>query len=275
MQKSVRPHGSRWMLPLLFVLGGAVTVGLVQIAQKTFTASASSWLPIWHYVILGILSIVVITALIRRAQSRFLWEVVFTLAVFLGTWYVFLLLGLSVFISLMIALGFIVLHIALHLAIIHNIFFFLGCVGAGILFAGWFPPELLVLILVAFTVYDMVAGPPGGPIEHLAKRLVSFGLIPGFAFPNRVSGFIKDLDSIQKGGWVLLGTGDVILPLSLVASASRWGIASGVLVMLGMLLGSLFLIARKDLHPRAALPPLAAGAAVPFLILLFIRNFVI
>jgi presenilin-like A22 family membrane protease len=274
-EKGERAHGARWMIPALFFLAGTFVVCLIRAAVAGLPAASQPWLSAWQYVALAVLSVVVTGALLKRAQSRFLWEALFAFAVCYGTWFVFLLLGLSTLPAAASALALAVVHLFLRNAAIQDIFFFLGCTGAAILFASWFPPELLILLLVAFTVYDMVAGPPGGPIERLAKKLVSFGLIPGFVFPSALKGFLGDVEDLRKDGWVLLGTGDVILPVSLVASAAMWGAFPGLAVTLGMLLGSLFLVARPDLHPRAALPPLAAGAAVPFVIMIFLRDFIL
>ena len=273
MPKKIPVHSARWMLPVLYFVAGISTIALVRTAPTTIAQNAA-WLPLWQYVVLALFAGVMIFAILRRAQSRVLWEVLFTIAIFLGVWYVLLLLRIPLGVSLFAAALLTIMHLFIHIAAYHNFFFLLGSIGAAIIFSSWLPSEGVLIVLVAFTVYDMVAGPPGGPIERLAKRLVSLGFIPGFALPERVRGLALELDDIRNGGWVLLGTGDVILPLTLVASASVWSASSGAVVVLGTLFGSLILIARPDMHPRAALPPLAAGAAVPFLILLFSRVFI-
>ncbi|MCR4278758.1 MAG: hypothetical protein NUV81_02525 [bacterium] len=265
-------HAARWLVPTLFVVAGFFTILLVRNSASSLVEYAVP-IPAWAYLLFFLIAVIVLTFLRKRTRTRVLWEALFTTAIFLGIWYVFLLLRLPFGVSLLIASFITVLHIFIHVALFHDVFFLLGSIGAAVIFAGWLPAEVLLVILVGFTVYDMVAGPPGGPVQHLASLLASLGFIPGFAFPEKGSDIFQDLDAIGSGNWVLLGTGDVVLPLALVASASGWNIASGVVVTLGMLLGALFLIARRDLHPRAALPGLSAGAAVPFLILLFVHAF--
>jgi hypothetical protein len=65
----------------------------------------------------------------------------------------------------------------------------------------------------------------------------------------------------------LLGAGDLILPLSLVARAAFRGPLPAALVLACLVVSTLFLTRRDVFHPRAALPSLAAGAAVPFVLL--------
>lgn len=272
MARPKHRHAARWLVPALFAVAGAVTIPLVRNRASSLGEFAPP-IPMWLYAGLFVAVSAVFLFVRKRMRARLLWEVFFTAAIFLGAWYFLLLGGVSFGVSLLIVAGMAVLHIFFHIAALHNLFFFLGCVGAAVIFAEWLPAEALLLVLVGFTVYDMVAGPPGGPVERLARQLTSIGFIPGFAFPARARDFFRHVDSAVSGNWVLLGTGDVILPLALVASAAAWDAMSGVAVTLGMLLGALFLIARKDLHPRAALPSLAAGAAVPFLVILFIRAF--
>jgi len=272
MHTKAHLHAARWLVPTLFVVAGFITVFLV---RRTASSLAEYTVPIpsWAYLLFFAIAVVVLSFLRKRTRTRVLWEALFTTAVFLGIWYVFILLNLPFGVSLLLASFFTILHIFIHLVVFHDMFFLFGSIGAALIFAGWLPAEVLLIVLVGFTVYDMVAGPRGGPVQHLAERLSSLGFIPGFAFPEKFVDIFHDLDSIGTGNWILLGTGDVVLPLALVASASGWSVASGIVVTLGMLLGALFLIARRDLHPRAALPGLSAGASVPFLILLFMHAF--
>ncbi len=267
----IKTHTARFAVPSLFLVAGLLTIATIG-RISTVSPFSHALLSTGQYIALAVFAFIFVLALLKRARSRMLWEVLFTLAIFFGVWYVFLILGFSVGISVLIAAVLTILHLFIQIPLYHNAFFLVGGIGAAIVFAGWFPPEVLLLILVAFTVYDMVLGPPGGPIVHLTKRLVSLGFVPGFVFPERLRGYVSGMDEERRRSWVLLGTGDVVLPLVLVAHAASWGFWEGVVVMLGMMLGSLSIIARFDLHPRAVLPALAAGTAVPFLALLFSRG---
>ena len=55
--------------------------------------------------------------------------------------------------------------------------------------------------------------------------------------------------------------------MSLVARAAFVSVESAAIVLAGVLVGAFVLTHGDDTHPRAALPALAVGAAVPFIIL--------
>jgi len=253
----------RWLLPALFASGGGLGILVVRVIP--FQVSSVPWALTWQYLILGFLACGLAVAIALKRASRVVWEALLTVAAFLGVWYVILLLGVPVGWSIGIASLLTLAHLFLRVVALHDLFFLLGCVGVALNFALWLPSEVLLVALAVFTVYDMVMGPPGGPIVPLAETLVRHGFVPGFILPARPKGLWSDVDAAVRSRAAMLGTGDLILPIMLVARASVWGPIEAAFVLAGLLLGAVVLSTRKDLHPRAALVPLAVGAAVPFL----------
>jgi presenilin-like A22 family membrane protease len=251
------------MLPALFALGGALAILVVRVVP--YQASAVPWALTWQYLILGFLACGLVISVALKRSSRVVWEALLTVAAFLGVWYVILLLGVPVGWSIGIASLLTLAHLFLRVVALHDLFFLLGCVGVTLNFALWLPSEVLLVALAVFTIYDMIAGPPGGPIVALAETLVRHGFVPGFILPARLKGLWSDVDTAVRSRAAMLGTGDLILPLMLVARAAVWGTVEAAFVLAGLLLGAVVLSHRKDLHPRAALVPLAVGAVVPFL----------
>jgi hypothetical protein len=250
-------------LPALFALGGTLAILVVRVVP--FQASVIPWVLTWQYLIIGFLACGLAVATALKRSSRVTWEALLTIAAFLGVWYVILLLGVPVGWSIGIASLLTLAHLFLRVVALHNLFFLLGCVGVALNFALWLPSEVLLVALAVFTVYDMVAGPPGGPIVALTETLVRHGFVPGFILPARPKDLGSDVDAAVHSRAAMLGTGDLIIPLMLVARAAVWGLPEAGFVLAGLLLGAAVLSHRKDLHPRAALVPLAVGAAVPFL----------
>ncbi|MCI0479466.1 hypothetical protein L0Y59_02895 [Candidatus Uhrbacteria bacterium] len=257
----------RLSLTSLFVVAGALSILLVRIAPTYLTATSARWVSGWHVAIVGFVILGAASVALLRRMSHVAWEALLTAAAFLGVWYVSLLVGLPVGWAVATAAFLTLAHLFLRIVFLHDLFYLLGCVGVALNFALWLPSEVLLAALAAFLLYDMVAGPPGGPVVALATRLVRQGIVPGFILPSGMRGFGASVDDAIRSDAVLLGTGDLILPLLLVIRAAAWDAPSGAFVLAGLVAGSVALGLRKDLHPRAALLPLAFGAAVPFLII--------
>lgn len=265
MSHAQQSRVSRWMLLVLFVIAGLGTIGAVTAIRLHQLLSYQTVIQ-WQYAFLSLAVAGSLVALIRRVQSRLFWETIFTVSIFLGIWYLCLLL-MPLGSALLVASAITVACVWTRIVFVHDLFYVLGSIGVAIDFAGWLSPEFLLLGLVLLTLYDMLAGPPGGPIEELAKYLVRHRIVPGMIIVNRWSDLSLTVDQAVKADASLLGAGDVILPLCLVARASFAGIGSGVIVLAGVLIGA-FVLAHRDLqHPRAALPALATGAAIPFIVL--------
>lgn len=255
----------RVMFVSVFLIGGLVVTGVVWLVKQTprldFIQIVS-----WQYGFLALLLAGSLISIIRRVTTRFFWEVLLTLTLFLGVWYLFLLvlpLGWALLAAAVLTLS----HLILRTVVLHDAFYLLGAAGVAIDFAGWLSPELLIIGLVAFSLYDMLAGPPGGHIEELAKRLVKQGLVPGVVIADRFRDLVATVDEAMKRNSALLGGGDLILPLALVARAAFAGTEQALVVLVGILMSALVLARGEMTHPRAVLPILAVGAAVPFVVL--------
>ena len=264
------PHPSHLFLRLFFAFVYLLAGGIVIFILWLYTSAPSvvhfEMIVNWQYAFLLIFLIGAIVSVVRRVHSRLFWEVAFTVTLYLGVWYAFLLV-LPVWLALALASALTLAHLFLRTVVLHNLFFVVGAVGVSIDFAGWLSPELLLIGLVGFSLYDMLSGREGGPIEALAKLLVRQGIVPGLVLVDRWRDLHGTVDDAIKRQSVLLGAGDLILPLSLVARAAFSGPLPAALVLVCLAARTIFLTRGADFHPRAALPTLAAGAAVPFVLL--------
>ncbi|MFH1973482.1 MAG: hypothetical protein ABIK13_02640 [Patescibacteria group bacterium] len=255
----------RLSLTSLFVVAGVLSILVVRIAPDMLTSTSARWVSGWHVAIVGLVIFGATIAILLRRMSSVVWEALLTAAAFLGLWYVLFLSGLPLGWAIAAASFITIAHLFLRIVVLHDLFYLLGCVGVALNFALWLPSEVLLAALAAFMVYDMVAGPPEGPVAALATRLVRHGVVPGFILPSNGKGFLSSVDDAIRSDAALLGTGDLILPLLLVIRAAAWDITSAFFVLAGLVVGSVVLGFRKELHPRAALVPLALGTAIPFL----------
>ena len=156
---------------------------------------------------------------------------------------------------------------------VHDAFLLIGAAGIALNFAFLFSLRAIALILVAFVIYDMFAGRPGGLVVRLAGAFIHRGVIPGFIVPASWDGLTADVKkAIQHPDSVFLGAGDLVLPLTLVARAALFGMWQAVAVALGVVLGAAWLGRRTSLKPFPALIPLTIGGAVPFGIILLLTS---
>lgn len=251
---------------LLFLVAGLASVGAMEALRLSNGVRLSFVVP-WQYAFLGVIAGGLALCFLFRVRSRLAWESVMTVVLFLGVWYVLLLL-LPFGWAIGLACGLTLLHLFFRRVVFHDLFYLVGSLGVAVDFAGWLSPEFLLLLLVALTVYDTVAGPPGGMIETLAKHLVRQGMVPGFILVPSWRDLLRHADDVVKRDAALLGAGDVVLPLSLVTWAAMRDVASGLFVLGGTVLAAaLFVRDDATARPRAALPALAAGTAIPFVLL--------
>jgi presenilin-like A22 family membrane protease len=259
----------RMFLPVIFLLGGILTITAVRGASGSLSSQTLGWAHAWQVAIIAVVAVGILAAIISRVSSRVRWEAILNITVFLGVWFVLILFIRNLELTIVLAAVFTLVHLFFRRTFVHDLFYLIGSVGVAVNFAAWLPSEVLVVGVVVFTVYDMTAGVPGGPIAALASSVVRYGVVPGFVIPAHWRDLGNRVERAIHSDAALLGAGDVILPLALVARAGFSGIWPAVAVLVVAILGACVLANRKDLHPRAALLPLAVGAVLPFLFFIF------
>ncbi|MDQ7814537.1 MAG: hypothetical protein RDU25_01900 [Patescibacteria group bacterium] len=253
----------RYFILGLFACSAASVVAVARAPLQFLTGSASN--TTWSAVPWLILGLGLAVFAFWRIRFRIFWEAVFTLALFLGVWYLGLVV-LSVSFGLLAASIVVLLPFVFHRVWAHDVFFFFGAVGVALNLSAQFPAELLIVVLAVTALYDIVAAPPGGVVAELAGHLVTKGFVPGFIIPPSLAFLSSPLKEVRKSDASLLGAGDLILPLILVAQSAANSLQAALLVSLGMLCGSFYLTRRPAQAPQPALPPLALGAGIPFIV---------
>ncbi len=263
-EKAVRAATFRRLFILvLFGFSGLSVIAAAHLSSSHL-AGLSSGTP-WDAVPWLILGLGLAIFAFWRIRFRLFWEAIFTLALFLGVWY----LGIA---TLSLSTGLLLASIVVLLPFFvpriwaHDLFFILGSIGVALNFALQFPPELIIVILAVTALYDIVAARPGGIVAELAGHLVSRGFVPGLIIPSDLAFLSSPLSVVGKSEAALLGAGDLILPLILVGQTALSDLSAAGVVFLGMVSGAWYLTRRPAAAPRAALPPLAIGAGIPFVI---------
>ncbi len=197
--------------------------------------------------------------------KAFLWVVVFS-----GAEIIF-----SLFLNSLVAFAFslvvILLMILVPRVIILNLAVVLSLAGIGAIFGLSIAPMVAVWILAILSVYDIVAVYLTKHMVKMAEGMIASRAIFGFIIPAKLSGFKEKLTVVKPGeNFMILGSGDIVLPLILTASIARSSFPQAVIVavfsMLGLFLTHLIFINQKERRPMAALPPIAALSIIGYLL---------
>ncbi|OGN07179.1 MAG: hypothetical protein A2750_00015 [Candidatus Yanofskybacteria bacterium RIFCSPHIGHO2_01_FULL_45_42] len=133
-------------------------------------------------------------------------------------------------------------------------------------------PGIAAVLLVALSVYDIVAVYKTKHMIALAKEMVSSGAIFGFIIPADWKDFFFSRHEAHVGErFMILGSGDVGLPLILSASVATTSLSDAVVVALFSIAGLfvthlLFVTQEGKRRPMAALPPIATMTVIGYLV---------
>lgn len=151
----------------------------------------------------------------------------------------------------------------------HDIIVVVAAAGIGSVFGIQFSIPSAIIVLLLLSVYDFIAVFFTRHMVTLAHEMIrhqaSFALI----VPERYADFRTALSQIRPGsGFLLLGGGDVVLPMLFSASVYvqdpllAWWAVAGMLV--GVFLNHMWLVERR--HPLPALPFIACASILFFAI---------
>lgn len=226
-----------------------------------------SW---WQFLLAFGIGTAVVLGLIRIAHGGFFLRIFFLLAVFSGTF-----ITLNIFLSnssaFILSLFLIVIYNFYPYVWLHNLILISTLPGIASAIGASLSPQTAAILLLFMSVYDYIAVYKTKHMVKMAKAMIAGRAIFAMIFPEHWHGFKSHLNEAQPGeGFMMLGTGDFIFPVVMVASAYAISTAAAWAVFLsslfGLLLMHLIFISQKIRRPMPALPPLAAFAILGFLV---------
>lgn len=226
------------------------------------------------FILAAFILIFIFLARKRGRASRLVFKVFLSLVVFSGAQIIFSLFFNSL-LAFIFSLVIILLMILVPRVLILNIAVILGLAGIGSVIGLTLTPIVAVWILAILSVYDIVAVYLTKHMVRMAEGMVASRAIFGFIIPNKLSGFKEKITAVQPGeDFMILGSGDIVLPLLLtvsIARASFWpAIVVAIFSLLGLLLTHLIFVNQTTRRPMAALPPIAALSIIGYLVASFI-----
>lgn len=242
LQKQAQVYGGQdkwWMFLVYF----AVVTGLILISIKLFK------------------------------KSRILFKAIFAMALWGGI-NVVAGLFLNEPWAMFLALALVALRFAFPNVILHNIVIVLALGGVGGIFGMQFSPQAALVILGILAVYDIVAVYYTKHMVKMAKAMAQKGALFAVVIPKQARKVgLSVPKKLRPGGkFMILGGGDLALPLFLAASVAKENLWDGVLVSGFALVGLLgmHVVFSFQEKPRAmpALPPICLGAILGYFVAL-------
>jgi presenilin-like A22 family membrane protease len=133
-------------------------------------------------------------------------------------------------------------------------------------------PEAVILILIILSIYDFIAVYKTKHMVKMARDMIEAGTILGLAFPFEPFGFLKSTKEIKpgEGNFLILGGGDIALPLIFSVSLHKFGILKPFIVaifsLLGLFANFLLFIFQKERNAIPALPLISLFSIIGYFI---------
>jgi len=167
---------------------------------------------------------------------------------------------------------------------LHNLLMMLALVSSAVVFGALFAPWTVLLLLLAISVYDIVAV-RFGYMLWMAKKLFESDTLPAFVLPRKMGSWLADLkesdlrklaeEKATEREFAILGGGDIGFPLLLVVSVFfNYGLAGSLVTAATSVAGLVFAFWLQQVvlkgKPLPALAPISFGSFIGFLIAHFV-----
>lgn len=260
-----------WKLFLHTVGVYALTQGLALVVTRELKDMPAPFLPIAgqganliSFFVFFLAATVFIFLLLEYRRGRFLYRSLFAIVLFVGLSKVFELVfpqGLSMVIAIVFITGLFLLPIVW----VHDVVVAIAAAGIGPMFGLQFGWQTAACILVILSIYDVIAVFVTKHMITLAREMIRHQASFAFIIPEKWQEFKNNLSTVQPGtGFLIIGGGDVVVPMFLTSSAYLIQPSLAWWIVLGTLIGVFFnhslLVAYR--RPLPAMPFLTFGAFI-------------
>lgn len=161
----------------------------------------------------------------------------------------------------------------IHNVLVHDLSIMLGIAGVSSLLGLTISPESAILLLVILSFYDIIAVYWTKHMVAMAKGMIESGAIFGFVVPFE----LKDVFYHKKSAheqigekFMILGSGDIGLPIIMVSSVAVSSLTHALLIglfsLIGLFVTHLLFVNQGARKPMAALPPIATATIIGYLL---------
>lgn len=213
-------------------------------------------------------------AILKRSQASRMVFKIFFWVVLIGGAQIVLSAWFSPLSSLLIIGLLMALMVKARSILVQNFLVLLAIAGVGLVLGLSITPLMAVWVLLIFSFYDIIAVYVTKHMVKMAQGMAEAGAVFGFIIPMEWSGFHEHVSKIKKEKMMILGSGDIALPLILATSLMRVSIAHSwvttLFAMGGLFITHLLFVSQRQRRPMAALPPIAMMAIVGYLVALIL-----
>ena len=265
-----------FLFALTFVLGisTAYRINIIAPVPK-IEITPSFFSQFFISVAFGLAIILLIIKFVKSGfKKRVLLKAIFLLAFSLGS-LIFFEVWLGEPIALIFVLFLVFLWIKMPNIFTHDLLMISGMAGLGSYLGLGLTPEVVAILLVIFSVYDIIAVYKTKHMVKMAKEMMEAGALPGLFLPSKISELNTPLEKTSLGGkFLILGGGDIVFPLLFSVSALQDGIIQSIIIaffsLLGLLASFWLFFRQKERRAIPALPPIALFSIIGYLITLSI-----
>ncbi|MBI4272509.1 hypothetical protein HY621_01505 [Candidatus Uhrbacteria bacterium] len=227
-----------------------------------FWETESAQTVFFQFLILFFTATAALLILLHLYKGRALYRFLFLFVVFLGLMKLFLLV-FPPELSLLVSALFLCALFLLPAVWVHNMVVIAAAVGIGPIFGLQFHFLFAALLLLALSVYDIIAVYITKHMILLAHELIRRQASFALFVPDTVKKYFAQIRDVQPGsGFLIVGGGDIVLPMIFSASLVRASLPAAIASVAGMLVGitlnHLLIVSRH--HPIPALPLITIGA---------------
>ena len=220
------------------------------------------------------LATLVFLCAVRYAKGDWLWQAIFGLGVFSGTEMV-LSLFFPEYAAIILAGLLLFVRFKRPEVFWHNLLVFLGVVGIASFFGSGLRPYSVVVMLLILSAYDFVAVYKTKHMVEMAVAMLEHRAILAFILPFRWKDWFADLRVARPGeDFMVVGAGDVALPLLLVVSLLNESLAQAIFVSFfvvwGALVNHFIFTSQKKARPIPGLPVLTFFSILGFFVSLWL-----
>ncbi|RZD32507.1 MAG: hypothetical protein CXT77_00185 [uncultured DHVE6 group euryarchaeote] len=159
--------------------------------------------------------------------------------------------------------------------LVHNLTIGITIAGVAVSVGLSFSFATVLFLMGAFSFYDVMAVYRSSHMVKLFKGMVNKGVILAIMIPSRLDKINIKSNEFKPGqGIFIMGTGDLAFPLFFAVSALKFSIMSAWFIVGGATIGAAtvyyLLNIQRSNRAMPALPPIAAGSVLGFLISLLV-----
>jgi presenilin-like A22 family membrane protease len=279
-----------WKEATLFVLTQVLGIFVATRLLKVLELTEMKPQPVSFFDILIYFLIIILFSLavlkISKKGSGIMLQIFFVLAIFSGLDIFFgTVLGEPG--ATILAVALIVFRFSKPTVLIHNLVIVGGLAGIGGMLGLTLLPRDVIILLIILAIYDVIAVYKTKHMVKMAKEMIQKRVILGIIVPEKIMGFRASMMDVehdkiparrifkpgQRVRFMILGGGDLALPLLLIASVVRQNILHSIIILIFSLFGLLamnLIFIRLKSRPMPALPPLAFFSILGYLVSLLV-----